>query len=386
MTNADDISDLTAMTPEVDADTRPEPIVIVHRSSGRRLDFLLLLALIAAVGYIIRLETRPPRVEPRLSRANRPEFVKDLTPETSFHPGPFGRPADTQAERKEPNTAPDGTVKTDRPDDVARDDRDRSADSDLESNREPAVEPSEPSASLSPRDPFDPADPAPDEGSETEDAVEPADAPSFEPVEPVEPEPRRSNAAIVWRGAPADRRADLEEEPNRDGAAGVGHRGRARPVFEPEEPSERQRRLREEIRAEAMRVANEERLVYLMALSELVLRYRLEAAAPIQRLSRQFKRQTVTQIEEDYAKLRPWLDARRVGIEDRIRLLRRLGMPEPRILDEIEPLYHRAIGVRRGPRDAREARVFAARKLLSVPLEPKAIERALASEFARARE
>jgi hypothetical protein len=51
-----------------------------------------------------------------------------------------------------------------------------------------------------------------------------------------------------------------------------------------------------------------------------------------------------------------------------ITTLRRLGAPESYLLDQLSEQMTRAIGARHGPRNAMEARVFAARKLLAIPL------------------
>ena len=114
---------------------------------------------------------------------------------------------------------------------------------------------------------------------------------------------------------------------------------------------------------------NAARPAFLAELQQVLLRHGgINAAPHIAGLTALHSRETMPEVEQAIRRALVDLDAARASPEERITLLRSLGLPEPRVLDDTARQMARAIGSRRGPRNQAEALVFAARNLLQVPL------------------
>lgn len=92
-----------------------------------------------------------------------------------------------------------------------------------------------------------------------------------------------------------------------------------------------------------------------------------QAGVEIERLCNQYGRQITPALEKAYLTA---MRAPRLNQEDKVRIMRALGMPEPVILDTICHSVHKQIGTRGGPRNEDEVFVRAAGLLLRYPVYP----------------
>ncbi|RUL88504.1 hypothetical protein [Tautonia sociabilis] len=113
----------------------------------------------------------------------------------------------------------------------------------------------------------------------------------------------------------------------------------------------------------------EQRLHFLRLVAEAIQRYGRQAGYQIDDLCRSSGVGLPPELDALEQRLGNNFRFPGVDLDRTIILLRRAGAPEPYLLDRLSEQMARTIGARHGPRDRMEARVFAARRLLSVPLE-----------------
>jgi hypothetical protein len=192
-------------------------------------------------------------------------------------------------------------------------------------------------------------------------------------------------------GPPADRDGPSPEDRSRPNAVDeVARRASAvivwdqdrvnRPVIEPREEIDRfeDRPQGDRFVADGMIDPAPERKVaiqtlaqrrhFLQCLALAIRQYGRQAGPQIEGLCRDYRIPLpfeVVQLEQRYG-ANVFLAGGELG--QTITTLRRLGAPESYLLDQLSEQMTRAIGARHGPRNAMEARVFAARKLLAIPL------------------
>jgi hypothetical protein len=119
---------------------------------------------------------------------------------------------------------------------------------------------------------------------------------------------------------------------------------------------------------EVYQKAQDERDPFLKELRFRVLNLGMQAGPEIANLCKQFGRETSPVIRETV--VRVLKRSVRLSREAKIETMRRLGLPEPMILDYLSNELDHLRGSREGPRDRNEVRVLAARILLKVPLTP----------------
>jgi hypothetical protein len=125
---------------------------------------------------------------------------------------------------------------------------------------------------------------------------------------------------------------------------------------------------REKIDAESQARVEDERAAFRRDLREAIKLSHKEAAAQIDALCNRFGRNYNDELRN---KARFLLErfGGKMSREDKVRMLRLRGIPEPGILDYLANEIHRhMLGSRNGPRTSDEVRVDAAKQLLSIKL------------------
>lgn len=125
----------------------------------------------------------------------------------------------------------------------------------------------------------------------------------------------------------------------------------------------RKEEARARVEAEAQQRIEDERTAFRRALHEIVSAGGPEAGQRIDALCNQFGRNYGDEIRDRVTAYLSRVHGR-ITIDDEIRLLRTLGVPEPGILDFLANGVKYSLNSRNGPRNPNEVRVMAARRLL----------------------
>jgi hypothetical protein len=144
---------------------------------------------------------------------------------------------------------------------------------------------------------------------------------------------------------------------------------------------EKDRRLAEEIRAvhlvEVQRQAEAKRVAFHAELRKLVAALGDRAGPQINGLCEKYGRVTMPEIFEA-VQTRLRRTSTGLGRRDKVEMMRRLGLPEPLILDALTRDASRFLRTRGGPRNMDEVRALAGRQLLAIPPSPTPRARAAA--------
>ncbi|WP_161602185.1 hypothetical protein [Tautonia marina] len=357
-----------------DRSADPAPIIIVQRGRatwGREL--LLLLLLLATASYIVYEEYRGPSIIVRNSPRQDPRVV-DSVSVTALSPGDVViRGSDGDA--RKPSSQTDDRVTSSGDDGVEAGSAQKSSKSENSGAfavaREDEGESDEPGDEAAPRegialeargdsvvDPFGFPEPLADRDPAAQEAVsKPEDAEA----------PRRASAVIVWD-------QDRLDPPRRDRpneTDGPGDRlldDRLDPPQSKDVPPERKVAIQ----------TLAQRRHFLQCLALAIRQYGRQAGPHIDGLCRDYRIPLpfeVVQLEQRYGS-NVFLSGG--DLEQTITTLRHLGAPESYLLEQLSEQMSRTIGARHGPRNAMEARVFAARKLLTIPL-PDGLQQQAAS-------
>lgn len=318
-------------------DASTAPIVIVQRGSsswGR--EILLLLLLVSAAGYIIYQEDRVPRFLDRGEVRAAPRMV-DAAKVAPVAEGEVVLRVDGPPDAESPGPAdpPDGSrPEVDDPDEAEPVAADLGSRPGAET---PAA--AAPEVSTAPLEP----------GSRP-----PEDAIAFPPEGPPS-DAVQGSREIVWDMDRREGRDDRSEIPV-DADPIVDRR----PVVADRAPDPPR---------EFLPPTAEQRQHFLRCLAIAIQREGLRAGPQIDGLCRDFGVGLPVELDAVEARLGPQFLPAGWDIDRTVIALRRIGVPEPYLLDRLSEQMNRTIGARHGPRNRMEARVFAARRLLSIPLE-----------------
>lgn len=332
-----------------DSEATSSPIIIVQRgrsSWGR--EFLLLLLLIATVGYIFYKEYRGPSVIVR-SDSPGPSRLVDAVPVPPLASGPLVLRDTSEDQSDEDQANPTPSTLPERPD------RDEAIPTirpnlmtdlgsvPIESRNEPLA--SDDAIALAGDD-----QPSIDE----ELAVE---EPSLEAIRPetAEPEPRRSTHEIVWDFERRDR-PSIDPVPS-DALIkprGSGEAGRSIPA--------------RQVNRETPPQTIAQRRHFQQCLAQAIRQHGRDAGPHIEGLCRDFRIPLPSEVMLFEQRYGSNLLLQGADIEQTVTALRSIGAPESYLLEQLYEQMSKAIGARRGPRNPMEARVYAARKLLAIPL------------------
>ena len=123
-------------------------------------------------------------------------------------------------------------------------------------------------------------------------------------------------------------------------------------------------RAREVIDAESQARVEDERAAFRRDLLEATKLSRREAATQIDDLCNRYGRNYSDELQN---KARHHLRyAGKMSSVDKVRMLRKLGVPEPRLLDFLANEIHRSINSRNGPKDSSDVLIDAAKQLLNI--------------------
>lgn len=338
----------------------PGPLVIIHKGGTQSSTALIAALFLTAVAYIVYREESgwaPPIAE---ADRNRPGPVVEASPRPSIAPGAVTIRSEAEAE---PATSTEATPVP-------------SVVDDQDGRRSPAFEEREPRlTAMDDR----PARRSVDDLSEAADDGEPAaDGGMIQVAMPPLPdrEPPHRPAMIVWNDRPAADRAAVDPWDDRAPAPPIAQEQRPVDVGTRVEPP------RDAVPAadgwrepdagapQDPAIGRRQRVAFLQALDETIrLNRGLRAGPAVDRLCSDYGEFAPPAVQEVYDQLGPRLAASALSLEQRVVWLRRIGLPEPMILDNLSQQLEATIGVRRGPRNRMEAQVYAARALLRVPLE-----------------
>ncbi|QDV33674.1 hypothetical protein [Tautonia plasticadhaerens] len=331
-------------------DASTAPIVIVQRvSSGWGRELLLLVLLLGTVGYITYREYRLPRFLDRgeVRADSRVVDAAKVAPiaegEVVLRAGsPAGdrdvRPAEYPAGSRPRGAAtPADPVEADATGPIAAD-----PDSEPESGRRAAGAPEMPPA------PIGSGKDSPEGGfaspSESEDHL---------------PDVGPASREIVW---------DLDLRGGRAGDDRPGGEAAAGPILDHPSPLAADRAPVPP--TEFRPPTRMQRQHFLRCLAVAIQREGLRAGPQIDGICQDFGIGLPIELDAVAERLGPNFLPAGWDIDRTVVALRRIGVPEPYLLDRLTEQMNRTIGARHGPRDRMEARVFAARRLLSIPLEP----------------
>jgi hypothetical protein len=185
-------------------------------------------------------------------------------------------------------------------------------------------------------------------------------APAMPPAPSLEPSPSQ----IVWDDIDAEAR-----EAQRKKHAAEQLRGQ---VF-----AQNEQVAEERLNRARMTSAND-RGQFLADLVTLLRRHGRKAGPYISELTGLYGRNLPPELQKAAEATRAKLDAANADARARVTFYRRLGLSETCILDELSHQFTQAIGSRKGPRNREEVLYFAARLLVTVPLESAATQAAKA--------
>jgi len=138
-----------------------------------------------------------------------------------------------------------------------------------------------------------------------------------------------------------------------------------------EELERRKHSASEEVEAEALARVAGERDEFRRALQKILAADAPDAGAAIDALCSRYGRVYSNELKNRaYGSLSHYKG--KMSREEEVQMLRAIGVPEAGILDYLANRLHRSMRSRRGPRDADEVRVFAARQLLRIKPAPGA--------------
>lgn len=126
-------------------------------------------------------------------------------------------------------------------------------------------------------------------------------------------------------------------------------------------------RAREVVDSESQARVEDERAVFRRDLREAIKLSRKEAASQIDDLCNRYGRNYSDELRSKAKYLLSRFGGK-MSREDKVRMLRLHGVPEPGILDFLANEIHHMINSRNGPRDSNEVRIDAAKQLLSIKL------------------
>jgi hypothetical protein len=332
-------------------DASPVPIVIVQRgASGWGREFLLLALLLSATVYIVYKEYRGPvfldRGEPRLTSR-----MVDAIPVASVAEGEVVLRSDSTPGPE--SALPAGPTSGDRSLDGSQSvpEADPGPNLEIASGRETA-------ADRAPSPKVDPetvvaaeAIPIPDadDGGIPEAAGQPQAGDAL-------PDAGPARSEIVW-----DLGRQVEPEPGPVDGPGDG------PLDLDGEPDQIRDRVAPRPR-EFRPPTLEQRQHFLQSLATAIRQEGLRAGPQIDGLCQDFGKGLPPELDAVGQRLGPNFVPSGWDVDRTVTALRRLGVPEPYLLDRLSEQMERTIGARHGPRNRMESKVFAARRLLSIPL------------------
>jgi hypothetical protein len=332
-------------------DASPAPIVIVQRgASGWGREFLLVTLLLSATIYIVYKEYRVPvfldRGAPRpvsrivdaipVDAVAEGEVVlradSNREPESAAPVGPTPGIQSSDGSESVPEADPGPNVEI-----ASRLDSDEVLSPKIDpqavvtAETSPVLDSSDggiPEASGDPR----PRETLPDAGPASSEIVWDLD--------------RRVGPAMVPIDRPDERPFDEESEDDSNRTL-----PRPRPFFPP---------------------TLEQRQHFLQCLAIAIRQQGLRAGPQIDGLCHDFGKGLPPELDAVEQRLGPNFVPAGWDVDRTVNTLRRLGVPEPYLLDRLTEQMERTIGARHGPRNRMESKVFAARRLLAVPLAPGA--------------
>jgi hypothetical protein len=184
-------------------------------------------------------------------------------------------------------------------------------------------------------------------------AIERARAPK--PAEPAVAEP-------VPAAEPTPTREELMERIRQEGLLRQAHE---------EEMKRRKLEARSAVEAEALRRVEDERIEFRQALQEIVASGGEDSGEAIDDLCNRFGRGYTEDLKNRaYGSLAHYKG--KLTREGEVQMLRAIGVPEAGILDYLANRLHRSMNSRNGPRHPGEVRLFAARQLLRIKVDPSA--------------
>lgn len=350
-----------------DRSANPAPIIIVQRGRatwGREL--LLLLLLLATASYILYQEYRGPSIIVRSTLRDERRVV-DSVPVASISSGNVvlrgsegqGEVPEAPTDRLLKTTSEDAIEATRTNDHPGEGDLGKESDSDRLDGESTLLAENEAHANDSPAvDPFGFPDPVADRAEPIhENLSNPRDAEG----------PRRASAVIVW------------DQDRRDRPLGEPRAEEDRPDDRMQGDRDEDPRSSDEPKAREISIQTDaQRRHFLQCLALAIRQYGRQAGPHIEGLCRDYRiplPSEVVQLEQRYG-----TNVFLAGgdLEQTITSLRRIGAPESYLLEQLSEQMARAIGARHGPRNAMEARVFAARKLLTIPLPDRSDRQAAA--------
>ena len=229
------------------------------------------------------------------------------------------------------------------------------------------VEPTPAPESTAPTPPSVVAGPAPETVVVAEPVpplVETADI-DFAPAMPAAPSLEPSPSQVVWDDIDAEAREAQRKKHEAEQLRGQ--------VF-----AENERVAQERLVRARMTSAND-RGQFLSDLTTLLRRHGRKAGPYIAELTGLYGRNMPPELQKAAEATRTKLDAAHANAQARVTIYRRVGLSETCILDELSHQFTQAIGSRKGPRNREEVLYFAARLLVTVPLESAATQPAKSS-------
>lgn len=126
-------------------------------------------------------------------------------------------------------------------------------------------------------------------------------------------------------------------------------------------------RARDEVASDAVDRVNAERVEFRQQLEEILTSESRTKGQDIDELCDRFGRAYDPMIRKRAGYVLSHVSGR-MSLQAKVKVLRRLGVPEPAVLDFLANELHRYVNSRNGPRDANDVRVSAANQLLSMRL------------------
>jgi hypothetical protein len=126
-------------------------------------------------------------------------------------------------------------------------------------------------------------------------------------------------------------------------------------------------RARDEVAAEAIERLEEQRVEFRQQLADIVGSGSLTKGKEIDELCNRFGRVYDPAIKKRVGYVLSHLTGK-MSLQTKVKVLRKLGVPEPGVLDFLANELHRSLYSRNGPKDTNDVRLSAARQLLSMRL------------------